>query len=43
MGRVPWALCEQVFSGQGPRVPRAKVGNNNSDGVHGQIHRVGTF
>ena len=35
LGRVPWALYEQVFFGQGPRVPRAEVENNDSDGVRG--------
>ena len=31
-------FMSKYFSGQGPRVPRAKVGNDDSDGVRGQIH-----
>ena len=43
LGRVPWAFYEQVFFGQGPRVPRAEKGNNDNDGIRGQIHWVDTF
>ena len=43
MGRVSGAVHEEVFSRdcetcEGSRVPRAEIGNDDSDGVCGKIH-----